>query len=120
MGYIKHHAIVVTCSDAIRLVEAKESAEWLGLVVAGPSKRVINGYASILVCPDGSKEGWEDSDSGETRRWNFMQWLAGKRFEDGSSPFEWVEVQFGRDDRTASVANHEWTPLKDEATVPHE
>ena len=62
MGYMRHDAIVVTSwkREVLDVVAAK--ARELGLKVLGPSAGVTNGIATFLVCPDGSKEGWEESD----------------------------------------------------------
>lgn len=65
MGYMRHHAIVVTTytDDHARLALGK--ALELGMscsdVVASP----VNGYLSFFVAPDGSKEGWARSKEGD-------------------------------------------------------
>lgn len=108
MGYIKHHAIVVTSwQDDIK--KAKSKAKEIGLHVIGPSKESTNGYRSILICPDGSKEGWGESDLGDFRRAKFRNWLDSQKFEDGSSFLEWAEISYSGDDREAKITNHAWT-----------
>jgi hypothetical protein len=67
---------------------------------------VINGYWSFAVFPDGSKEGWEASTEGDTGRAAFIAWLDAQRYSDGSSPFNWVEVQYGDDEEITEVTAH--------------
>lgn len=101
MGHVRHHAIVVTCSFA----ELAEKARRLAVSIFG--KRVseiltddINGYSSFFVPPDGSKEGWDESDVGDSRREKFRDWLDDQRYFDGSSSYGWVEVEYGGDDQS--------------------
>lgn len=108
MGYIKHHGICVTSWNGPALAEAAEYAASLGMTVIGPSEPKINGYQSIFICPDGSKEGWVDSNAGDEARRMFKAWLLDHSREDWSSPFEWVEVAYGADDAEAVVVDHQW------------
>jgi hypothetical protein len=102
MGYIKHHAIVVTGWEREHLENAAQKAAELEMTVIGPGAEVVNGYSTMLVCPDGSKEGWEESAAGDLRRARFMDWL---RLQDC---FEWAEVAYGSDDENATVEHHAW------------
>jgi hypothetical protein len=110
MGYIRHDAIVVTSwkSEAIEAA-AKEATE-LGCTVIGPSDGVMNGYRTLLVCPDGSNEGWDNSEAGDERRERFRAYLTAQRYDDGSSPLEWVELSYGSDDAKAEITFTEWRP----------
>lgn len=97
MGLIQHHAIVVTASH-VRIEDARAAAEVAGLSVSGLSPLTVNGYRSyrsFAVFPDGSKEGWGESEEGDAARAKFVAWLEAKRYEDGSSPYGWAEVSFG-------------------------
>jgi hypothetical protein len=107
MGHIRHHAIVVT-SWSEKIVAVAEKARELRLQVLGPSDKAINGYRSILVCPDGSKEWWPDSDAGDERRAQFIDFLKTLRYEDFSSAMEWVEMSYGADPREAVIETHAW------------
>lgn len=109
MGYIRHNAIVVTSWSAAAIDAAASRAREIGLTVLGPSESVVNGYRTLLVCPDGSKEGWEDSNLGDKRRDAFSSWLYSHRHSDESSPFEWVEIHYGSDDGLANVERHAWS-----------
>lgn len=108
MGYIRHNAIVVTGmhewshdSSLLTIFDAHVAAENAGcrLVspVVGPG---TNGTSSFLVAPDGSKEGWTESDEQDQARDRFVAWL---REQDPEGYFDWVEVVLGSDDQEALI-----------------
>lgn len=98
MGYMRHHAIILTCYEAAPLKRALEKARELEMSVTGITEEVVNGYRSaaamptFLVAPDGSKEGWGASERGNQQRDALIAYLR-------SDPFvralDWAEVQFG-------------------------
>jgi hypothetical protein len=110
MGYMRHNAVIVTAADyamrgeygvAAPDVEAfRESLpeEWRRLLV-GPVQSVMNGYLSFAFLPDGSKEGWGDSDLGDEFRQRFIDLFA-FAYEDGSTPFDVlvIDARFGGDE----------------------
>ena len=104
MGYIRNHAIVDTATygDYIQQAHAK-AVEIFGENVSALTPEVINGSRSFLVPPDGSKEGWGESDEGDKRRELFKEWLRAQAYEDHSTPLHWVELRYGGDDREAIV-----------------
>ena len=106
MGYIKHNAIVVTSWEDKAIEAAAQTAVALGMSVIGPSEPVTNGYRSILVCPDGSKEGWDTSDEGDERRAQFRKWLEWGNKDEEYGSFEWVEITYGFDFEDAQVVAH--------------
>lgn len=97
MGTIIHHSIVVASWDLSALCAAHQIAHSLGLQPSALQTGALNGYCSFFVPPDGSKEGWPESDRGNERRAQFKRWLVAFREADGSSALEWVEVAFGND-----------------------
>ena len=112
MGYIRHHAIVVTGTDYIPMAgnpqgitpaQAKAVEIFGARNVSALLKSVMNGYHSFFVQPDGSKEGWADSDTGDRLRDEFVAWLDVQRYTDGSGPLDWVEVQYGDDELVTAV-----------------
>jgi len=111
MGYIKHNAMVVTSWDEKRLTKAHKKAQSMGLAVSATVESKINGYGSFIVVPDGSKEGWADSDAGDGLRAVFRRWLREQCHDDGSSSLEWCEVEYGSDDRSATVVASQWDSL---------
>lgn len=52
----------------------------------------INGYYTVVIPPDGSKEGWEGSDQGDARRDWFIESISDPTHQKG---WRWVEVEFG-------------------------
>lgn len=99
MGYMRHHAIIVTGSDSQTptIEQAHEEAAAIFPYVSPLSSRAVNGYRSFFVPPDGSKEGWPESEKGDQERDSFIRWLRSCRYDDGSSPFDWVAIQYGDD-----------------------
>lgn len=81
MGYIRHDAVVITTWHELDKLEeyvtqfrAGLSEGWQGLVV-GPIHSVVNGDVTYFIAPDGSKEGWGDSDTGDRIRYEFLEGL---------------------------------------------
>ena len=103
-----HHAMVVTSWDVKRLVALRRRAVRTGAKVTPLVESAMNGYQSFMVCPDGSKSGWENDELGDKQRAAIKAAIVGMRNADGSSPFEWCEVGYGSDDRQAHVTDHEW------------
>jgi hypothetical protein len=108
MGYMRHDAIVVTSWKREALDAAAQKARDLGLEVVGPSAEVTNGIATFLVCPDGSKEGWDESDEFDAKRSQFLAHLNSERYVDNSSCLSWVALGYGSDDREAVIEAHAW------------
>src|SRR4051794_6378041 len=102
MGYIRHHAIVVTGNrwehdrSLPSIDQARSAAVDCGCQqVSEEVGPAINGTLSFLVAPDGSKEEWTDSDLGDRARDAFVRWLR----EDGRRGyFAWAEVVLCPDD----------------------
>ena len=57
-----------------------------------PTRR--NGGGSFFIAPDGSQEGWEESDRGDQQRDVFVRWLKTQREGDGSSWFAWRAISY--------------------------
>ena len=94
MGYMCHNAIIVTSWNKDLLEQAHAKAIDLGMSVSEITAEVTNRYRSFLVAPDGSKEGWDTSDLGDSRRDELVAWMDDQRYEDDSTSLGWVEVQF--------------------------
>jgi hypothetical protein len=84
MGIIQHDAMIIVYGSAwnekgrakeskalaiIRGIAAEYTDEWMSLdtLLLGPVAH-SNGYATLFVAPDGSKEGWEVSEKGNEMR----------------------------------------------------
>lgn len=113
MGYERHNAIVITSWNKDQISAAVDYARSIGLQVLGPSEPAINAYRSALICPDGSKEGWEDSDSFDEKRDFLKQYLRHFKYGDGSSSMKWVEIAYGSDDKAAWVVDSQWQCRKE-------
>lgn len=125
MGYMKHEAVIVTTwfgqHDRMPDMDAFRASipEQFRPLVIGPVLSVTNGYYTYALLPDGSKEGWDDSDIGDEVRMAFLD-LFPERYSDGSSRHCWVHVAFGADHRAevgdtvegveAEVLNSDETP----------
>lgn len=121
MGYMAHHAVVITIYGYVLQEQYKYRdrspgsihehdpqmpdleafrnslpEHWRPLLV-GPIPSVANDYWTVLFAPDGSKEGWDTSDEGDAYRAKLMDLFSGT-YEGGSSPFDVVQVRFGGDD----------------------
>ena len=111
MGYIKHHAIIVTSYSREHLARAHTKA---GMLFAGVTAITpmmpghTSSFESFAVLPDGSKEGWDESDNGDAARIAFKRWLDRQRWSDGSSPLEWCEVFYSADDRASGTSANPW------------
>jgi hypothetical protein len=103
MGYDRHHGMMVTGFREGQIVKAHAEAERIGLQVSPMVTSAVNGWVSFAVFPDGSKEGWTDSDAGETRRAEFIAWLVTNRHECW---VDWVLFQYGDDERETIICDH--------------
>lgn len=107
MGYIKHHAIIVSSwqESAIKLAHEK-AIEIFKDQVSNVIKSNVNSTDSFFIAPDGSKEGWEESNRGDIRRDLFIKWIQEQANEDESNCIDFVEVFFGEDNGEAKVIRH--------------
>ena len=116
MGYIKHDGITVTGWKDEHLKRARDKAVELGLIVTELQKEPgVNGYLSFLICPDGSKEGWEDSDEHENAREAWKDWVDEESSYQGLPTYAWDTVMFinwihvrygGDDEEMAFIVEH--------------
>lgn len=97
MGFVSHEAIIVTANDS-DTKRAHRKAKSLGLRCTSVAVSEWNDYSSFLVIPDGSKEGLLCASDAAEKRELFMDWLDRQEYEDGSTPFEYVEVHYTNDD----------------------
>ena len=120
MGYMRHHVIIVTgykreragkylvpIEDAYK--KAQDIFEWISPM----SPPMTNGYCSFFIPPDGSKEGWGESDKGDMERAQFVEWLKAQSFEDGSSSLDWAEVQYADDSHESKILSDSQDTLRE-------
>lgn len=97
MGRMKHNAIVVTSWSEDHARDARILAiTYFGRLVSPIIKSEINAYNSFFIAPDGSKEGWEDSDKYNDLRPKFIK-------EVSDLYVDCVDVSFGGDDEKAKI-----------------
>lgn len=100
MGVMKNDAVVVSGWEDTRsgfpvrqrVKDFRDSLpeEWQRLII-GPIPAIVNSYEYYVMLPDGSKEGWTDSDLGDEYRDKFCA-----LFMD--TWFHFVHVQWGETD----------------------
>ena len=98
MGVIQHNAVVAVTSNSSEFERVKNFVNNL------KEKRHLflfeetglNNYSVVVMIPDGSKEGWPESERGDITRDKFIEELEKVEYEDGSSPWEYVEISFGK------------------------
>jgi hypothetical protein len=117
MGYIRHNAIIVTAWDLKYLKPAHQEARKIfsppldagcdkaWYIVSTILFSPMNGYCSFFVAPDGSKEGWADSDMGDNKRDRFITWMINQQ-KTNDLYLDWAEVQYGDDDRETKIVRH--------------
>jgi hypothetical protein len=107
MGYIKHNAVIVTGWEAKKVHEAHAKANEV-FATYFPNKTtiiseivmgVVNEQYSFFIAPDGSKEGWADSDLGDVFRKDFQDYLQNSR----DNYCDYIEICFGGDDECEYV-----------------
>ena len=68
---------------------------------------ISNGKITVVMCPDGSKEGWDVSNRGDIVREQFIKQLTKGTYDDGSSSWEWIEVGYGEYGQKVLRGNNE-------------
>jgi hypothetical protein len=115
MGYIKHHAIVVTSWDFNTICEVATDANKLFRSVAPVSGLLgpgVNGYYTLCIAPDGSKEDWDDSAKGDVARNLFMDSL------EKRSQVSWVLLSFGDEQGPAKIIREDGYDENEESETP--
>ncbi len=103
---IRHHAIIVTTANANLLFECYAQAQQLGCQISNIVASCDGHFMSFLVAPDGSSERGGMSHDEDAHRDRLIRWMDQRRDADGDSPFSWVEVQYGDDERQTRVVRH--------------
>lgn len=103
MGWIRHHGIVVTSWNDESIEKAHATASGMFTAVTPIVESKINGYRTFLVAPDGSKEGWADSELGDAQRDAFIKWMDAQAYEDGSNSLSWLEYEHDVDGVSARI-----------------
>ena len=99
MGVENNECIIATTWNKEAVAEVKR---WIDKYVPEGfqllfhiSDCVVNNKQTIIMAPDGSKKGWDVAIEGERIRDMFIKKLESFDYEDGSNPFDFVEVSYG-------------------------
>jgi len=106
MGYIRHHAIVVTSYGETTKLAQDKAKEIFGTNVSEIVNSNVNGYQSFFVAPDGSKEGWEESEQGDKDRALFIEFIEQQKYEDDINSISFAELFYGDDEGDSEIVNH--------------
>jgi len=101
MGVIRHHAMVITFCDELEVKQIRKFAKEIGCSVTKVKESTANTYYSFAILPDGSKEGWDESNDGDERRAKVIEYL-----QEKNKTIDWVEVEFGGNSDAATVISH--------------
>jgi len=101
MGFHAHKTLIVTSYNAGLILTAhdKACALFSARGVSNLSDALVNGFSSFAVWPDGSKEGWSESDDVDELMRTYILWLEDQQFSDGGNALDWGLCQFATDDR---------------------
>lgn len=97
MGVENNNAIIATTRNSEEVARIKEWVEGLesmkDLFLFGSPQ--INNKTTVVMVPDGSKEGWTESDAGDNLRSLFIKEIEKANYENGSNPWDFIEVGYG-------------------------
>lgn len=96
-GYVLSETWTQSPSPDLDVFRAKMPG-WLRPCVIGPFQNPLNNTYTAFWMPDGSNEGWADSDESDSWRHKFLD-LFSFAFDDGSSPYQVMCIRYGPDMR---------------------
>ena len=96
MSWVKHNAVIVTTwsKEHVKAAHQKALDVFPERVVSPVQVTQTNQYRSFFIGPDGSKEGWPESDKGDAQRAEFIEWL-----DTQAGYLTWLMVEYGEVDR---------------------
>ena len=114
MSWTKHNIITITSFSEDDLNKAIIGADLVfskGMITK-PLMSPTNGFYTFMIGPDGSKEGWPESDEGDAQRKQYLNWLREKNlmihachisFDDNPETGALVEdyIRYGEQDDDA-------------------
>ncbi len=116
MRNIKHHTIIVTSHDQktlqeirnklVELVKSNVEASNGSRIIGELVESLINNFYTLVVYPDGSKEGHETSDDADILRKKIVEYLTSFNQQHPERTVNFIEVFFGSDDGKAGMLNH--------------
>lgn len=107
MGYIRHHSIVITSWNKSLLGIVHEKAKQIFETgVSEIVKSKVNEFDSFFIAPDGSKEGWAESNIGNKNRADIIAFIEAQKYEDGGNSIRFAELYYGDDELESEIINH--------------
>jgi hypothetical protein len=113
MGYNCDRVIVVNGFSAENMASARQcAADVFGKhgfhgVVSGLYQQPVNGNWTFIIIPDGSKEGWSESERGDLARGEFINWLIEMRRRPNRTMYlDWAEIVIHDDNGNPRVERH--------------
>jgi hypothetical protein len=113
MRNIKHHCIILTAHNVtvitkirtkiLELIKLNMEASNASKLVGEPVESLINNYFTLVVYPDGSKEGHETSEDGDILRKKIISYLDEHNRTQSDSSVSYMEFFYGADDGTAKI-----------------
>ena len=95
MGYTNHQTIIVTTYRLEYIEEAHRKAkEIFTQKISEILRAPVNDWYTFIIPTDGSKEGWEDSQVGDTQREAFKNWVKEMGFSDESNRYTCIELSY--------------------------
>jgi hypothetical protein len=94
MGVIQHNAILATAWSEECFLSARD---WIGTLDEGERQMFfsmhspVNSFWTVVLTPDGSKEGWPESEQGDALRDAFIAFLS----TSDTGCWQWIEVGYG-------------------------
>ena len=104
---MKHHAIVVSSFDSEAIANIHDFASDLfDTMVTSVQISPVNGYSTFFIGPDGSKEGWNESNDYDARRKLVITEIDSIKYDDGSNRLSYSEFFYGEDNNESQVVSH--------------
>ncbi len=117
MGYMRHHAFIVTSWNKELMDEAHKMA--VRAFAYGQVSDLIGGDLnnchSFLIGPDGDSEGGDESKLGDVARNFYKRWIDEQAYDDGSNALCACEVMYGDEEGAYGVEWHSGNTKKEEA-----
>lgn len=107
MKNIKHHTIAITSNDKVQLealrnrvlsiYKEKMEAKKGNQIVSPIFESLINSFCTFYIIPDGSKEGYDASEDGDTVRKSIVELINSYNQAGRENIFRFIEISYGED-----------------------
>ena len=115
MGHKRHFVMIVSSADATDLAQVHATAlslfkQKVTPIVAGD----INGISTFMIGPSGSQ--WDDSIAKDWKaaELKLIWYMSRYAFADGSSPIDWVTVQYADDNHESKLMSSDSIEMLEE------